>query len=177
MSVSMPGADCARWVVVKGEGSMKIPSNLSKYCQRDSQWREILRCTRGDVSISLQASLYRTVGEFFENSSEVRAYRRRAENPAPKRITTRLPVLEAVLAAYRQERTGGVRDCQRHKQARAKHTPFPPVLSSDHFFTFSALCCDGLTPSTNGPTVSLRVPRFTSRVCESKSDALFRWVT
>ena len=135
---------------------------------------ENLRRTRGEVSISLQASLYRTVGEFFENSSEVKAYRRRAENPAPKKITTRFPVLEAVRTACQQESS---RDCQRHGCIRSEHTPFPPVLSSDHFFTFSALCCDGGTPNTNGPTVSsLRVPRFTSKVCESKSDAWFRWV-
>jgi hypothetical protein len=68
--------------------------------QHCSHQSDVLPHTRGDVSMSLQASLYRTVGEFFENSSEVRAYRRRAENPAPKRITTRFPVLEAVRTAY-----------------------------------------------------------------------------
>jgi len=83
-----------------------MPSNLFMYHEHYSCQGEVLPLTRGDVSISLQASLYRTVGEFFENSSEVRAYRRRAENPAPKRITTRFPVLEAVRTAYRQERTG-----------------------------------------------------------------------
>ena len=100
MAVSMSGADGTWWVVVEGEGSMQIPCNLFAYRQHYSRSGEVLPRTRGDVSISLQASLYRTVGEFFENSSEVRAYRRRAEKPAPKRITTRFPVLEAVRTAY-----------------------------------------------------------------------------
>jgi hypothetical protein len=85
-----------------------MPSNLFTRRQRYSHESAMLPRTRGDVSMSLQASLYRTVGEFFENSSEVRAYRRRAENPAPMKITTRFPVLEAVRTAYEQERRGGV---------------------------------------------------------------------
>ena len=39
-----------------------------------------------------QASLYRTVGEFFENNSDVRAYMSTAESPAPKIITARFEV-------------------------------------------------------------------------------------
>ena len=100
MTISMSGSDGTWWVVVEGEGSMQISCNLFTYCQHCSKRSDMSPRTRGDVSISLQASLYRTVGEFFENSSEVRAYRRRAENPAPKRMTTRLPVLEAVRTAY-----------------------------------------------------------------------------
>ena len=100
MTISMSGAYGTRWVVVEGEGSIQIPCNLFACRQHYSRSGEVLLRTRGEVSISLQASLYRTVGEFFENSSEVRAYRRRAENPAPKRITTRFPVLEAVRTAY-----------------------------------------------------------------------------
>jgi len=91
-----------------------MPGNLFTHHQHYSPQRKMLPRTRGDVSISLQASLYRTVGEFFENSSEVRAYRRRAENPAPKIITTKFPVLEAVRTAYQQERTRGVRNRQHH---------------------------------------------------------------
>ena len=88
-----------------------MSGNLSMYHQDGPRWNRNLWRTRGDVSISLQASLYRTVGEFFENSSEVRAYRRRAENPAPKRITTRFPVLEAVRTAYQRESTVERRVC------------------------------------------------------------------
>ena len=100
MAVSVSGTDGTWRVVMEGEGSMQMPSNLFTHRQRRSCQKEMLLRTRGDVSISLQASLYSTVGEFFENSSEVRAYRRRAENPAPKIITTRFPVLEALRTAY-----------------------------------------------------------------------------
>ena len=119
MAISMSGADGTGWVVMEGEGSVQMPCNLLVYRQNYSRPGEVSQRTRGDVSISLQASLYRTVGEFFENSSEVRAYRRRAENPAPKRITTRFPVLEAVRTAYRQERTEGARGHQHHDHARS----------------------------------------------------------
>ena len=104
MAVPMSRTDGTWRVVMEGEGSVQIPSNLFVHHQRYPNQSEAFLHTRGDVSISLQASLYRTVGEFFENSSEVRAYRRRAENPAPKMITTRLPVLEAVRTACWQER-------------------------------------------------------------------------
>jgi len=42
------------------------------------------------------ASPYNTVGEFFEKSSEVREYMRRAERPAPRRMTPRLVVRAVV---------------------------------------------------------------------------------
>jgi len=48
--------------------------------------------TRGDALMRSQASLYRTVGEFFENNSDVRAYMSTAESPAPKIITARFEV-------------------------------------------------------------------------------------
>lgn len=178
MAVSVSGTDGTWWVVVEGEGSVEVPNNLSITRQHCSSSSEVLPRTRGDVSISLHASLYRTVGEFFENSSEVRAYRRRAENPAPKRITTKFPVLEAVRTAYwERERAECTRTRQHHDHGCSRHAPFPPELNSDHFFTFSALCLDGGTPNIKGPTASsLRDACFTSRVCESRSDALRRWV-
>jgi hypothetical protein len=70
---------------------------------------------RGDALMRSQASLKRTVGEFLENNSDVRAYMSTAEIPAPRRITARFEVRCVV------------------------RITFPPVLSSDHCLTFFPL--------------------------------------
>ena len=61
-----------------------------------------------------------------------------------------------------------------------RYTPFPPVLSSDHFWTFSPCPSTGwASPSWNGPTESrLGIARcFWSRVCDrSEEDPGSRWV-
>ena len=42
--------------------------------------------------MSSHACAWSTVGEFFENSSDVRAYNNIAENPAPNRITNKFDI-------------------------------------------------------------------------------------
>lgn len=53
--------------------------------------------TRGEAFILSQAFPYRTVGEFFENNSEIKAYANIAENPAPNNITVKFVDLAAAL--------------------------------------------------------------------------------
>jgi len=57
MAVSMSGTDGTWWVVVEGEGSVQMPCNLFAYRQHRSRSGELSLRTRGEVSISLQASL------------------------------------------------------------------------------------------------------------------------
>lgn len=54
--------------------------------------------TEGDALTLSQACPYSTVAEFFEKSSEVRAYMSTADRPAPTRMTARL-VVRAVVRA------------------------------------------------------------------------------
>ena len=55
--------------------------------------------TREEDLINSQACAWRTVGEFLEKSSEVRAYTSIVVNPAPNRITRKLVVRAVALAA------------------------------------------------------------------------------
>jgi hypothetical protein len=95
MSISMAGASCRGSVIVEGQWCVEIFCNL----------RNKSRCihpvnpkgrTLGEALIRSQASPYRTVGEFLENSSDVKEYTRSTDSPAPNRITVRLVVLAVV---------------------------------------------------------------------------------
>jgi len=55
-----------------------------------------------------QALPYNTVGEFFENSSEVKAYKSIAENPAPNNITVKFVDLAAALVTVESKNPSDV---------------------------------------------------------------------
>ena len=81
----------------------------------------------GEDFISSQACPYSTVAEFFENNSEVRAYANTAVKPAPNRITNRLVILAVDLTTFPASEPNVECDI-------SVYAPFPPVLSSAHFF-------------------------------------------
>jgi hypothetical protein len=85
----------------------------------------------GEDLISSHAWPYSTVAEFFENSSEVRAYTNTAVNPAPNRMTNRFVNLAVDLTTDIALNGGSSITSYKYLSI-----PFPPVLNSDHFFWF-----------------------------------------
>ena len=125
--------------------------------------------TLGDALIRSQASPYKTVGEFLENSSDVREYMRRTDSPAPRRITVRF----VVRAVVRMTGGGQFEGCS----TASIDVPLPVVLNSDHLGIFSFLFKeDCASPSWNGPTESALGTAlcFVSNECERTEESMSR---